>query len=152
MADSIERSALLDAPLDKVWAAISDHRRFGDWFKVALDQPFAAGQESTGHITHSGYEHIRWNADVVTLDAPHRFAFRWHPFAIDPERDYSAEPTTLVEFALASEGDRTRLTVTEHGFDALPDERRAEAFQAHEGGWTQQMENIRAYLARAETA
>jgi uncharacterized protein YndB with AHSA1/START domain len=152
MTDTIERSVLLDAPLDKVWDALSDHRRFGDWFKVALDQPFAAGQPSTGHITHAGYEHIRWTADIVEVEPPHRFSYRWHPFAIDPDRDYSAEPTTLVEFVLAKEGNGTRLTVNERGFNALPDERRQEAFKSHEGGWSEQMDNIRAYLAKVDTA
>lgn len=152
MADTIERTVLLDAPLGQAWRAIGDHRRFGDWFKVALDQPFEAGKTSTGHITHPGYEHIRWNAQVVEVSPPHRLAFRWHPFAIDPDTDYSDEPTTLVEFVLAEEGDGTRLTVTESGFDALPEQRRAEAYESNEGGWTQQMDNIRAYLEQNQDA
>jgi hypothetical protein len=38
------------------------------------------------------------------------------------------------------------LTVTESGFDKIPSDRRAEAFQRNEGGWAQQMKNIQAYV------
>lgn len=148
MADSIEQTILLDAPVDEVWQAISDHQRFGEWFRVALDQPFVAGQRSTGHITHAGYEHIRWNADVETVDPPRALVFRWHPYAIDPARDYSDEPTTRVEFRLQPEGNGTRVTVTESGFDALPDSRRDEAFRMNSSGWAAQADNLRDYLAR----
>ena len=36
------------------------------------------------------------------------FTFRWHPYAIDPEVDYSAEPKTLVEFRLEEADGGTR--------------------------------------------
>jgi len=41
------------------------------------------------------------------------------------------------------------LTVTETGFDRLPDARRAEAFAANERGWAKQMELIEKYLAKS---
>ena len=36
----------------------------------------------------------------------------------------------------------TRLTVVESGFDGIPLARRASAFEANEGGWAEQLENI----------
>lgn len=145
--DKIEQVITLAAPIDRVWRAISGHREFGLWFKVALDQPFAAGEASTGHMTNKGYEHIRWNADVEAVEAPRRLAFRWHPYALERDRDYSSEPTTLVEFMLEAAESGTRLRVVESGFDALPDSRRDEAFRMNSNGWAKQMENIRDYLA-----
>ena len=145
--DKIEQNISLSVPLERVWRAVSDHREFGTWFKVTLDQPFVAGQASTGHMTNKGYEHVRWNASVDAVEPPHRLAFRWHPYAIEPGRDYSNEPTTLVEFMLEPEGDGTRLRVVESGFDALPDSRRDEAFRMNSNGWAKQLENIRDYLA-----
>ncbi len=146
MSDSIRKTILIKAPIDRVWRAISDHREFGSWFKVALDQPFVAGQQSTGQITYPGCEHMRWNAEVVAVEAPNLLSFRAHPYAVDPAVDYSAEPTTLVEFELAREGDTTRLTVTESGFDAIPEHRRAEAYRMNNQGWAIQVENVRAYV------
>ena len=146
MSDRIERSTTINAPIGRVWEAISDHKQFGEWFRVALDQPFEAGKPSTGRITHPGYEHIHWNADVVAVDAPSRLALCWHPYAIDPNADYSNEPKTLVEFRLTPKGDSsTELTVTESGFDALHESRRDEAFRMNSGGWEQQMLNVREF-------
>lgn len=69
-------------------------------------------------------------------------SFTWHPYAIDPEVDYSSEPTTLVEFRLEPKDGGTVLYLTETGFDAIPKDRRFEAFRMNESGWTQQMKNI----------
>lgn len=41
--DRIEKSAVLRAPLDRVWRAISDSEQFGTWFGMRVDGPFAAG-------------------------------------------------------------------------------------------------------------
>ena len=145
MPDAIRTSTHINAPLDRVWRAVSDHREFGEWFKVALDQPFEAGKPSTGRITYPGYEYLKWTADVVAIEPPHRLAFRWHPGAIDPNVDYSNEPTTLVEFTLREHNGGTEVEVVESGFDALPEHRRDEAFRGNSTGWEQQMRNIRAY-------
>ena len=145
MSDRIEKSIAINAPIERVWRALSDHREFGTWFKVVLDQPFVAGQPSTGHMLFRDRK-IAWNADVVAVEPPHRLAFRWRPYAIDPEVDYSAEPKTLVEFTLTNNGDATRLTVVETGFDAIPEHRRAEAFRMNDQGWAKQVENVRDYV------
>ncbi len=147
MTDVIRKSTLIEAPIDRVWRAISDYREFGEWFKVALDQPFEPGKPSTGHMTVPGYEHVQWNAEVVAVEAPHRLALRWHPYAIDPNVDYSNEPTTLVEFTLSERDGGTEVQVVESGFDALPASRRDEAFRMDSQGWEQQMANIRNHVA-----
>ena len=75
------------------------------------------------------------------------FAYRWHPYAIEPGVDYSKEPTTLVEFRLDDAAEGTRLTVVESGFDQLPAERRDLAFRMNEGGWAAQIKNIERYVS-----
>lgn len=52
MSDMIQREIQLDAPIERVWRAVTDHREFGQWFRVALDGPFLVGELSSGHITH----------------------------------------------------------------------------------------------------
>jgi hypothetical protein len=61
--------------------------------------------------------------------------------------DYSAEPTTLVEFVLEETAEGVLLTVRETGFDRIPLARRAQAFTANEGGWTIMVKVIEEYLA-----
>ena len=146
MSDRIEKSVELNAPVARVWHALIDHNEFGAWFRVALDQPFTVGEPSTGHMTNPGYEHLAWSAEVVAIEPMSRFAYRWRPYALDPDTDYSSEPTTLVEFTLTPTGTGTHLTVVESGFDGIPAERREEAYRMNDGGWTKQMQNIAAHV------
>jgi len=147
MQDVVEAGISLPAPQGRVWAALTDHEEFGEWFRARLDGPFSAGQSVTGHVTYPGFEHLRFEAWVVALERPRRFAFRWHPYAVDPSRDYSGEKTTLVELLLEPEGEGTRLTVRESGFNLLPAGRQASALRMNDEGWRIQMQNIATYLA-----
>ncbi|MBN8941953.1 MAG: SRPBCC family protein [Rhizobiales bacterium] len=148
MSDRIEKTIALNAPVERVWRALTDHREFGEWFRVKLDGPFVPGEISTGHITYPGYEHVKWNARVKEMAAPRLFSFTWHPYAVDPAVDYGKETPTLVEFHLEPIADGTRLTVIESGFDKVPGHRRAEAFRMNDGGWSEQMRNIQAHVER----
>ena len=149
MDDRIEQRVELKAPVARVWQAVGDHRQFGAWFRVAIDAPFAVGHIARGNLREEGYEHLVWEVTIEAIEPERRLAFRWHPYAIDPEVDYSDEPTTLVEFLLAPEAGGTLLRVVESGFGAIPDERRDQAFAMNARGWTEQMRRIRAYVDRA---
>ena len=144
--DRIERSVLLHSPKPRVWHALTDAEEFGSWFGVKLDSGFAAGQSVTGQITYPGYQHLKFKADVDKVDRERLFSFRWHPAAVDPNADYSREPTTLVEFRLEEAGGGTKLTITESGFDRIPATRRDEAFQRNSEGWSKQVENIKRHV------
>lgn len=146
MTDSIERSIVLSAPVERVWRALTDHREFGQWFRVSIDAPFVVGQPATGYMTIKGYEHVRWTVRIAVMDAPLHFAFTWHPYAVDPAVDYDAEEPTLVTFRLEPDGAGTRLTIVESGFDKVPAHRRDEAIRMNGKGWTAQVENIRAHV------
>ena len=127
-----EELVLLRAPIARVWQAISDARQFGAWFGVAFDGPFAAtGAGMLGRVvptkadpevakTQEPYRGAQFELVVAEIEAPRRFSFRWHPFAVDPAVDYTREEPTLVEFELAEAPDGTRLTITESGFDRIP--------------------------------
>ncbi|HEY3325388.1 MAG TPA: SRPBCC family protein [Planctomycetota bacterium] len=144
--DRVEKRVELKAPPSRVWRALTDHREFGKWFRVAIDGPFEPGQISRGRITYPGYEHVKWEVVVKQLQSERRFSFTWHPYPIDPKADYSNETSTLVEFTLKKTKKGTLLTVTESGFDQLPAARRPEAFRANAAGWTEQMKNIERHL------
>jgi uncharacterized protein YndB with AHSA1/START domain len=156
--DRIEKQVMLRAPLDRVWRAISDSQEFGRWFGVRVDGPFVAGTSVRATITGTTVDE-----DVAELQRPHagasatwqivavepqrRFAYRWHPFAVESTVEYDAEPTTLVEFTLSEAPDGVLLRIVESGFDAIPWERRADAFEANSGGWAKQTELVRKYLS-----
>jgi uncharacterized protein YndB with AHSA1/START domain len=145
----IERRVELKASVSRVWRALTDYREFGEWFQVKLEDPFVPGQAMRGFITHPGYEHVRFEAVVQRMEPERLFSFTWHPYAIDPKVDYSGETPTLVEFTLEESAGGTVLVVTESGFDKIPGGRRLEAFRMNGNGWTQQMNNIEAYVRNA---
>jgi uncharacterized protein YndB with AHSA1/START domain len=159
--DRIEKTVLLRAPRERIWRALTDSAEFGSWFGVKFDGPFAPGAVMRGVIVgttvdpevakmQKPYEDKLFEITVEEMAPESRFSFRWHPHAIDPGLDYSAEPTTLVVFELEHAADGVLLTVTESGFDRIPVERRAKAFTANEGGWGIQVQLIEKYLRRAE--
>jgi uncharacterized protein YndB with AHSA1/START domain len=149
MNNTIEKRIEIKAPVSRVWRALTDHREFGEWFGVRLDGPFVPGEISHGNITYPGYEHIEWNAVVQAMEPEKLFSFTWHPYAIDPEKDYSGETPTLVEFTLEPTASGTLLVLTESGFDKVPEERRFEAFRMNDHGWTEQMKNIESHVSGA---
>ena len=158
--DRIEKTIVLRAPRQRVWRALADSTEFGNWFGMKLDGPFTPGACLRGEIVpttvdaevakaqkeHAGKP---FEITVERMDPERLFSFRWHPFAVEPGVDYTAEPTTLIVFTLEEVADGTRLTVTESGFDRIPLARRAQAFQANEQGWGHVLKLIETYLDRA---
>lgn len=148
ISDRIERSIELKSPRARVWQALADTAAFGSWFGVNLaGQSFVAGQRVSGHITHPGYEHLRFDALVERVEHEALLSWYWHPYPIDPEIDYGREEPTLVTFALQdTAGGGTRVTVVESGFDKVPAARREEAFRMNSQGWDAQMVNLARHL------
>ncbi len=145
--DRIEKKIILRSPKSRVWRALTNAKEFGEWFRVKLEGGFVVGRNVRGRITHLGYEHLTMEVSVERMDPERLFSFRWHPYAVDPNVDYSSEPTTLVEFRLDEVAEGTLLTVVESGFERIPAARRSEAFRMNAEGWQAQMENIRRHVA-----
>lgn len=144
--DQIERTIVLKAPRARVWQAISQADQFGAWFGMALDGAFVPGARIAGHLTELGWERLALEMVIEQVEPESQFSFHWHPFAVDPNVDYSTEPMTLVEFQLSDEQGGTRVTVTESGFDQIPLARRATAFRMNDEGWAAQLENLKRYV------
>jgi uncharacterized protein YndB with AHSA1/START domain len=158
--DKIEQSVVLPASLDRAWAAIANADQFGAWFGIAFSDPFTEGHTANGKIRattvdpaiaalQKPLEGTPIAFDVEEIQPMRAFQFRWHPFAIDPTRDYSTERKTTVRLELQESEDATRLVITETGFVALPPDRSAAAFAAHQHGWSHQAQLITKYLTRA---
>lgn len=161
--NTIEKIIVLKASHERVWQAISSAERFGAWFGAAFDGPFVVGSWLNCRIVpttadaevaklQEPYKGARFRLLIECIEPMHRLSFRWHPFAVDPGRDYSSEPTTLVTFALSVVPDGIQLRITESGFDHIPLFRRAQAFEANQGGWAHQARLIEKYLAQERMA
>lgn len=147
--DRIEEKILLRVPVERLWRALANTDEFGAWFGVKLAGAFAPGKPIKGTITEKGYEGMKFEMVVESLEPQRLFSWRWHPYAIDPDVDYSAEPTTLVVCELEKAAGGTVLSLVESGFDGIPAARRGEAYEKHVEGWAAQMKSIERYLAKA---
>src|SRR5215471_758294 len=102
--DRIEKKILLHAPLKRVWRALADSTEFGTWFGVKFDGPFTPGGGVRGTIVttkvnaevakaQKQYEGWPFEITIEKMEPERLFSFRWHPFAVERDVDYSAEPT-----------------------------------------------------------
>ena len=155
--DRIVKQIALRAPRSRVWRALSESSEFGTWFGLKLEGAFVPGQRIRGVLSptkideevgkaQKSHEGAAFEIVIDRMEPERLFSFRWHPFAVDPAVDYSAEPMTLVSFELEDAGEGTTLTVTESGFDQIPISRRAKAFTANDGGWTMMVKVIAKYV------
>ena len=142
--DSIEREVTIEAPVERVWALVTEAEHLGRWFGDAgADVDLRPG----------GALELRWSeygtsrGRIEAVQPRSRFAFRWAPFK-DPG---GVEPTdgnsTLVEFTLSPEGEGTRLRVVESGFAALDcsDEQRRKNLESNTEGWQMELGELKEY-------
>lgn len=132
--NSIEREITIDAPIERVYAIVTEPEHMGSWFGDA-------GATRTGDtITMAWAEHGEAELRVVKEEPPHAFAYRWD--ANDP-----GVGDTLVEFALTREGDGTRVKVTESGWGELKTsaERQAELRDGNTRGWQAELGDLERY-------
>jgi len=159
--DRIEKKIVLHAPLKRVWRALADADEFGAWFGMKFEGPFTPGAVMHSMIVpttvdaevaraQKPYEGVTFDIVIERMEPERLFSFRWHPGAVEPNIDYSVEPTTLVVFELEELADGVLLTISESGFDRIPIERRAKAFAANDGGWTGVLTLIEKYLRHAQ--
>lgn len=148
MSDRIEKTIDIAAPVERVWDALTDHRKFGTWFRVRLDNPFVVGEVTRGQMTYPGFEHYPWESRTEVMDAPKRFVFLW-PHTTDGE-DAAEAAWTRVAFTLEPIAEGTRLTVIEDGFETMPEDRRLSALRDNSRGWEEQNRNIKTFIEAPE--
>jgi len=155
--DRIEKKILLRAPRQRVWRALSDSTEFGTWFGMKFEGPFVPGRSIRGVVVttkvnpevaklQKPYEGLEFEITIEQMEPERLFSLRWHPNAVERGVDYSAEPTTLVVFALEEVANGVMLTVTESGFDQIPLARREKAFTGNEQGWAVVVKLLEEYV------
>lgn len=142
----IDRTIDVNAPPDRVWRALTTAGDLGAWFQVSIEGEITPGAELWMTSKYPGYEGQRFIVKVTEMTPPRRFAWQWHPGAVDPAVDYSREPWTTVTFTLEPSGRGTRLTVSETGFNEVSLARRAKVYQDNSQGWTEVLVWIQKYV------
>jgi uncharacterized protein YndB with AHSA1/START domain len=142
---TVRRSITIAAPVEKVWAAITEPAQIARWLpKSAVIH--GSGVGATGTFSWPGYDVPVRVEDVV----PERsITYRWsnddargsNPSEVDDEH------STVFTFTLDALADGTRLTVVESGFDCTSDP--AFNMNAHRGGWDSELDELIALLEDA---
>ncbi|MDE3070618.1 MAG: SRPBCC domain-containing protein [Acidobacteriota bacterium] len=143
----IERELSIDAPIDVVWATITEPEQINEWWTdTAQIDLHPGGDGRLGWVSRATNEPMTVPLRVERFEPPHHFSFRWcHPDAAAPTDANSL----LVEFSLTSDGQGTRLRLVESGFDTrewTAAERDAELAK-HEDGWTRHLATLRQHAA-----
>lgn len=143
-ADRIEREISIAAPVERVWAVLTEPEHVGSWFGQGAPTEVDLRPGGIMMLDHGQYGVFPTRVEKV--DPPHYFAYRWA--SAFPGEAATDTNSTLVEFTLAPEGDGTRLTLTESGFASLsiPEHRQATAgYESHSNGWTEVLGNLLTY-------
>ena len=129
--DRIERDTLIAAPLELVWSLVAEP---GFW---AADQAHLSGAvaKEGESVVAKHAEHGDFPVRVEKVEPPTYVAYRW--VSAFPGEELREDNSTLVEFTLSREGDKTRLRVVESGFAALAtsEDNRRNVIKDHTGGW-----------------
>jgi uncharacterized protein YndB with AHSA1/START domain len=141
--DRIERDIMISAPIERVWAVITESDHVGRWFG---DAGAKIDLHPGGAFSCSWGEHGTVLGVVVKVEPPKFFSYRWaRPLGATVQPGNS----TLVEFSLTPEGDGTRLKVVESGFRDLDlsDEARAKYADENREGWGQELAELASYVS-----
>ena len=121
----IERT--FNAPVNKVWQAITDKEHMKHWyFDLAEFKPEAGFEfEFTGGSEEQAYRHLCTVTEVV---ANQKLTYSWR---------YDNYPgNSFVTFELFEEGEKTRLKLSHAGLETFPQDKPDFAKESFAAGWT----------------
>ncbi|RYG45029.1 hypothetical protein EON79_13585, partial [bacterium] len=134
--DRVQREILIQAPQERVFAALIDPAYFPSWGPRSIEGELRPGERPVLDFGEAGGGRVA--VYVVALEPPSYWAYRWVQGASDPSvllGDPLEGPHTLVEFHVEEVEGGTRVRVTESGFAALPDSSRFETLDMPSAGW-----------------
>jgi uncharacterized protein YndB with AHSA1/START domain len=146
--DRIEREIDIDAPIEVVWAVITEPEHITNWFTDSAELDARPGGDGRfgWDNKETNRKHVS-NLRIERLEPPHFFSFRWgHPDGDEPTETNA----TLVEFGLEDRGGSTRLRLVESGLNAIArsDDAKETFLADHTSGWNRIVERLRDYAPK----
>ena len=139
---TVHRTIHIAAPVEKVWSAVTEPEHISRWFGRTV----LVGEGVGAHGTVAWPDEDAIPIRVEAVDRPRRISYRWcndeASEAVPSELD--AEHSTVFTFTLEAQGDGTRLTVVETGFETTLDP--ARNLESHRQGWDEQLDRLVAEL------
>jgi uncharacterized protein YndB with AHSA1/START domain len=149
--ESVEREVVIEAPVELVWSIVTEPEHVAKWLSDSVEIDLRAG----GDAAFDWEAHGVTRARIEKIEAPHLFTFRWvATTGAHPGEQLTEGNSTLVEFHLSREGERTRLRVVETGFPWLErsEQERAEIADGHDGGWERELGELVEYVSRVRAS
>ena len=143
VSNTIEREIIIDAPVARVWDALTVADQIAGWFGDGAEIDLRSG----GSASFRWQDHGDFHIAIERVEPQHIFAWRWTQEANTPPAPGNS---TLVEFTLTPEGDQTRLRVIESGFTtlAMPENEQAQHAEMNTQGWIGELDELRDYVQR----
>jgi uncharacterized protein YndB with AHSA1/START domain len=148
--DRIEREITIAAPIERVWAILTEPAHIAVWFGPGTPQ---VDLRPGGTMTIDHGQKASFPTRIEGVEPPTYLAYRWasaYPGVMATE-----DNSTLVEFTLAASGAATKLRVVESGFAALtiPADREPFAsYDSHSVGWTEVLQHLLEHAQASEDA
>jgi uncharacterized protein YndB with AHSA1/START domain len=136
---TVERSIWINAPRERVWQAVTESKQIrqwwgGDYWEITALQP--------GATIKFGDPNDLMLATVAVVDPPREFSLQW-----PPQPQYHNIPI-FTTFRLEEENGGTRVTVTETGFEALPEDIRQQRFDSTARGYETVLAGLKVHVER----
>jgi uncharacterized protein YndB with AHSA1/START domain len=138
---AVKHAIWINASPERTWQAITDPTQLEQWYATGCPWEILSRRVGETVKFYNTDTDIQL-ATIEVVDAPRQFTLRWQP---DP-----AYPTTtlLNTYTLDEENNGTRVTVTQAGYESLPDEVRQSWIDGDNGAYAAVVENLKAYVER----
>ncbi|MFF4803922.1 SRPBCC domain-containing protein [Streptomyces sp. NPDC001351] len=147
--DSIERTIVINASVERVWSVLTEPAFLGEWF--GNGEPVKIDLRPGGLLLFDHGVHGAIPARIEKVEPPHTFSWRWSQGAAGEEPTDSN--ATLVEFTLTADEATagTRLTMTETGFAhlGLPVDEAVDRHRANSLNWPGKLDRLRTQCEHA---
>jgi uncharacterized protein YndB with AHSA1/START domain len=138
---AIERSVLIDAPIERVWSAITDPEQLEQWYAPGCPWEIPALQPGTTIKFHNTDSDIQL-ATIKAVEPLQEFTLRWQ---LDPMHPGLTLTNT---FSLKPENGSTRVTVSQAGYESLPDGMRQQQLDQDAAAYDAIAGSLKSYLER----
>lgn len=138
---TVTRTITIAAPIEKVWAAVTEAQHIARWFgQTAVLDDVAVG--ARGVFSFEGFG--SFPVLIEELDPPRTIAYRWSNEQALADAPIDPDHSTVFRFTLEELDGSTQLTVVESGFDTQADP--AANMESHRTGWDAELDELVSYL------
>ena len=129
--EKIEKRVLINAPVSKVWKALTDKNELKEWmqapttFEPVIGKEFMYKHEKTENWDGNIY------CKVMEVEVNKKLSFTWSSQMIEAE--------TLVTILISEVDGKTELSLIHTGWEKVPAEIRSQMIDGHNNGWEERI-------------